>query len=88
MITSADIRDLTLADFYLYHNDAIIGQEVEKIMGLVLEEAYLKQNKILLYDVSHLLEMYYDAILAKLRQKFSVSSIYLQNKTIYVDWSL
>ena len=88
MTTSQQLKNLNLADFTLLYSQSIIQQETEKIIGLVLEEQYMKKNDILLYNVTNISELYVVPIVDLLKKKLLVSSIYLQNKSIYIDWSL
>jgi replicative superfamily II helicase len=88
MLSSAQIRGLTLEDFSILYSQCVVNHEVEKIIGHVLEEQYVKNNKILLYDVSDVPDLRHILVVKKLREKLSGCSVYIQNKTIYVDWSL
>jgi hypothetical protein len=88
MLTSAQIRNLSLEDFSVLYSQSIVNHEVEKIIGHVLEEQYLKGNKVLMYDVSDVTELRHRLLVARLREKLSGCSVYVQNKIIYIDWSL
>jgi hypothetical protein len=43
---------------------------------------------MLVYDVEHIAEIYHIPIVENLKTRFAVSSIYLDNKKLYIDWSL
>ena len=88
MITSQQIKNLSLEDFSILYSQCVIKQEIEKIIGKVFEEQYIKKNKILLYNLSHISELYHIPIRENIEKKLCVSSIYINNKTLYVDWSI
>ena len=88
MITSQQIQNLTLEDYSFLHDQSIIYQETEKIIGRVLEEQFLMKNKILLYTLHNISELYHIPIRENIKMRLLVSSIYIQNKILYIDWSL
>lgn len=88
MITSQQIQNLNLGDFSILYSQSIINEEIEKILRKVFEEQCLKKNKILLYDLSNISELYYIHIRDAIEKKLHVSSIYINYKTLYVDWSI
>jgi len=88
MITSKQIQNLSLEDFSFLYSQCIINQETEKIIGKVLEEQIFFKNKILLYNLNDISELYHISIQENIKTKLLVSSIYIQNKILYIDWSL
>ena len=88
MITSRQIQNLSIEDFSFLYTQSVINQETELILGKVFEEQYIKKNKILLYDLSVISELYHIPIMENLRKRLLVGSMYIQNKIIYIDWSL
>lgn len=88
MITSQQIQNLSIEDFSILYSQCIINQETEKIIGKMLEEQCLMKNKILLYNLSHLSELYHIPIHENIQKRLHVSSTYIQNKTLFIDWSL
>jgi len=77
-----------MEDFSFLYTQSLINQETELILGKVFEEQYIKKNKILLYDLSLVSELYHIPIMENLKKRLRVSSIYIQNKVLYIDWSL
>ena len=88
MITSKQIQNLSVADFSFLYSQCVINQETEKILGKVFEEQYLMKYRILRYNLNNISELYHVPILEKLKTRLLVSSIYIQNKYLYIDWSL
>lgn len=88
MITSQQIQNLTLEDYCFLHDQSMIYQETEKIIGRVLEEQFLMKKNILLYTLHCISESYHIPILQSIKKRLLVSSIYIQNKILYIDWSL
>jgi len=88
MITSKQIQNLSVEEFSFLHSQCIINQEIEKIIGKVFEEQFLIKNKILLYNLNNVSELYHIPILENIKKRLLLSSIYIQNKTLYIDWSL
>jgi len=79
---------MNIDDFLLLYGQCIINQETEIILGKVFEEQYIKKNKILVYNLSNIPELQHEPIKENLNKKLLVSSIYIQNKLLYIDWSL
>ena len=88
MITSQQIQNLSLEDYSFLQTQCILNQETEKIIGKVFEEQFLMKNKILLYTLHNISESYHIPILENIKKRLLVSSIYIQNKILYIDWSL
>ena len=88
MLSSQQIQNLSLEDFSILYSQSRINQEAEKILRKLLEEQCLMKNKILLYNLSHISQIYHIPILENMKKKLVVSSIYIQNKILYIDWSL
>jgi hypothetical protein len=88
MITSQQLQNLSLEDFLILRSQCTINQETEKIIGKVFEEQFLLKKGILCYNLSDISELYHIPILENIKKRFHVSSIYIQNKHIYIDWSL
>ena len=88
MITSQQLQDLTIAEFSFLYAQCKINQETELILGKVFEEQYINKKNILLHDIYNIPEIYHIAILESLKNKLLVSSIYIKNTTLYIDWSL
>ena len=88
MITSQQIQNVTISEFSLLYTQCRINQETELIIGKVYEEQFMKNNKILLYDIRSIPEVYHIPILESLKKKLLVSSMYIGNNTLYIDWSL
>jgi hypothetical protein len=88
MLSSQQIQNLSLEDFSILYSQSRINQEAEKILRKLLEEQCLMKNKILLYNLSHISQIFYIPILENMKKRLVVSSIYIQNKILYIDWSL
>jgi len=92
MITSEQIQNLTLDEFSRLYDQCIINEETEKIIRRVIEEQFLYgrayKSQILLYNLQNISEVYHIPIRENIKTKLCVSSIYIQNKILYIDWSL
>ena len=88
MATSQQLQSLNLEEFCFLYSQCVINQETEKVIKKVLEEQFLNKNKILLYILNHVSEIYYIPLMENIKKKLAVSSIYIQNKVLYIDWSL
>jgi hypothetical protein len=88
MITSQQIQNLNLEDFSILYSQCRINQETENIIGKLFEEQYMTKNKILLYNLSNVSEIYHIPIRENIEKRLCVSSIYINNKILYIDWSL
>lgn len=84
-ITSSDLQDLNTSSFAFLYNQSKLNLEVEKIIQLVLEEQYLRNSRILVYPLDYL--PYQNDLIERLKTRLTVSSIYLINCSLYVDWS-
>lgn len=87
-LTSQQIQRMDLAEFSLLYAQTRISCEVERIIGLILEEQYINKNKILSYYLEEISELYYKPLIDALKLRLSVSSIYIQGRLLYIDWSL
>jgi hypothetical protein len=92
MLSSAEIRGMTLEEFAIRYAQTRINVEAETITGLVLQEQYIKNRNILVYHLDGLPELYHVQLAEALRKRLSVSSIYLDRSrpvvSLIVDWSL
>ena len=88
MITSRQLQNMTAEYFSLLCNQCVINQETEIILGKVFQEQYFKKNNILVYNLTNIPEIYHIPIKENLNTKLLVSSIYIQNNLLYIDWSL
>ena len=88
MITSRQISNLSIEDFCFLYSQCKINQETETILGKVFEEQYINKQQILLYDLTSISEYYHIPIRENLKTKLRVSSIYIQNNILYIDWSI
>ncbi len=88
MITSQQIQNLNLEDFSILYSQCRINQETENIIGKLFEEQYMTKNKIFLYNLSNVSEIYHIPIRENIEKRLCVSSIYINNKILYIDWSL
>ena len=92
MLSSSEIRGMTLEEFAIRYAQTRINVEAETIVGLVLQEQYIKNRNILVYHLDGLPELYHVQLVEALRKRLSVSSIYLDrartNVALIVDWSL
>jgi hypothetical protein len=88
MITSQQLQNLTVDDFCFLYSQCIINEETEKVFKKVLEEQIVNKNKILVYYLSNISEIYHIPLLENIKKKLAVSSIYIQHRVLYIDWSL
>ncbi len=86
-LTSKTLQNLKIHEFSFLYWQSFINEEVEKIVQLVLKEAYIKAEKILIYEINFPKE-YSTYIIEALKKRLQVSSIYIQCESLYIDWSL
>jgi hypothetical protein len=86
-LSSKKLQNLKLHEFCFLHWQSYINEEVEKIIQLILKEAYIKGGKILKYEIEFPAE-YNIYIIEALKKRLQVSSIYIQRRSLYIDWSL
>lgn len=83
---------MTLEEFAIRYAQTRINVEAETIVGLVLQEQYIKNRNILVYHLDGLPELYHVQLVEALRKRLSVSSMYLDRSrpvvSLIVDWSL
>jgi len=84
-LTSISLRSLKLHEFTFFYWQAHISQEVEKIVALVLKEAYIKGETILVYRLD-LPEEYYKYLIDKLKSRLQLT-IYVHFGKLYIDWT-
>ena len=85
-ITSKDLVEMDTRKFAFLYNQARISLDVERIVLSVLEEQYVRRNRILAYQLEN--PLYAEEIILRLRSRLTVSSIYLDRDNLYIDWSL
>lgn len=88
MITSQQIQNLTVEEFCFLYSQSIINEETEKIIKKVLEEQIVNKNNILVYYLSNISEIYHIPLLENIKKKLAISSVYIQHRVLYIDWSL
>lgn len=88
MITSEQIQNLSIDDFTFLYSQCVINREIELIIGKVFEEQYIRKNKMLMHDLRTISELYHLPIRDNIKLRMQVSSVYIQNETLYIDWSL
>jgi len=92
MLSSAEIRGMTLEEFTIRYTQTRINVEAETIVGLVLQEQYIKNRNMLVYPLDGIPELYHLHLVEALRKRLSVSSMYLDRSrtvvALIVDWSL
>jgi len=88
MIHSNQLHNLELPDFSVLYEESYIASHVEQIICLVLEKAYVEKSKILRFDIRDISDCHHKRLLDKLRTRLRVSSIYITNDKLYVDWSV
>ena len=88
MITSQTLQNLTIEEFCHFFRASVIGQETELIIGKVVYEEFYNKKHMLIYDMSHISDVYHMPIVENLKTRLSVSSIYMNRTRLYIDWSL
>jgi len=88
MITSHMLQTLTLEEFCHFYRESIICQETELIIGKVVCEQFNNNQRILKYSLAHVSALYHVPIMDNLKTRLQVSSIYLDDKYLFIDWSL
>lgn len=64
----------------------MINIEAEKVVAMILEENYMQNKKILTYPIS-LDSIYHFSLIESVKFKIHVSSIYIKDGALIVDWS-
>ena len=88
MITSHMLQTLTLEEFCHFYRESVICQQTELIIGRVVYEQFKNNQRILKYSLEHISVNYHIPIMESLKTRLHVSSIYIDNNHLYVDWSL
>jgi hypothetical protein len=88
MITSIKLQSLTTEEFCDFYRESVIQKVTEDIIEQVLYEQYYNKKQILKYNMGNIAVSYHIPIMNNLKTRFSVSSIYLINDELYIDWSL
>jgi hypothetical protein len=86
MITAEHLKDMDLATFSLIYAHSIITIEAEKVVASILEENYMRNSKILRYPIS-LDPIYHFSLIEAVKLKIQLTSIYLKDGTLVIDWS-
>jgi hypothetical protein len=85
-ITSKDLIEMDTRKFAFLYNQSRLNLDLERVVLSVLEEQYLRKNRILVYKLEN--PLYGEALVEGLKTRLSVSSIYIAKDNLYVDWSL
>jgi hypothetical protein len=88
MITSQKLHTLSTEEFCAMYRETIIKKETETIIGKVLYEQFHNKRRVLKYDMRDIPVSYHIPVLENLEQRLQVTSIYLSNTHLYVDWAL
>ena len=88
MIHSTQLQNLELPDFSVLYEESYIASHVEQIICLVLEKAFIEKSKILRFEIRNISACHHKTLVEKLRTRLRVSSIYIANNKLYVDWSI
>jgi len=88
MIFSKQLQNLESSEFAILYEESYIISLVQEILCLVLEEAFIKKSKILVYNLEDVPKPLRLRILEALKEKFKVSSIYIDYNKLFIDWSL
>jgi len=86
MITLQHLEGMDLPTFSLLYAHSIINIEAEKVVAMILEENYMRNNKILRYPIT-LDQVYHYSLVESVKLKIHVSSIYIKDGALIVDWS-
>ena len=86
MITSQHLDGMDLPTFSLLYAHSIINIEAEKVVAMILEENYMRNNKILRYPIT-LDQVYHYSLVESVKLKIHVSSVYIKDGALIVDWS-
>ena len=87
MITFTQLDGMDLPTFSLLYAHSMINIEAEKVVGMILEENYMRHNKILRYPIS-LDRIYHYSLVECVKTKIYVSSAYINDGALIVDWSV
>jgi hypothetical protein len=86
MISAQHLRDMDLATFSLIYAHSMINIEAEKVVALILEENYMRNSKILRYEIS-LDNIYHFSLVEAVKLKIQLTSIYVRDGALVIDWS-
>lgn len=87
MLSSYDLQNLQSSDFSRLYQESYISSLVKQITCLCLEEAFIKNTKLFVYDLKDLVTEYHSLLLEMLKNEFKVSSIYIRDTRLFIDWS-
>jgi len=88
MICSNTLQTLEASSFSVMYAESYISSQVEHIICLLLETAFINKDRILTFDLSTVSSLYHQRILEKLKTRLSVSSVYIDYGKLFIDWSL
>lgn len=77
---------MDLPTFSLLYAHSTINIEAEKVVAMILEENYMRNTKILSYPIS-LDHIYHYSLVESVKAKIHVSSIYIKDGALIVEWS-
>jgi hypothetical protein len=86
MITFEHLEGMDLPTFSLLYAHSMINIEAEKVVAKILEENYMQNKKLLIYPI-HLDHIYHYSLIESVKLKVYVSSIYIKDGSLVVDWS-
>jgi len=77
---------MDLPTFSLLYAHSMITIEAEKVVAMILEENFMRNSKILRYPIS-LDHIYHYSLIESVKTKIRVTSIYIKDGALIVDWS-
>jgi hypothetical protein len=86
MITFQHLEGMDLPTFSLLYAHSMINIEAEKVVAMILEENYMRNNKILSYRIT-LDHIYHYSLVESVKAKIHVSSAYIKDGALILDWS-
>ena len=88
MISSNILSTLESSSFSALYAESYISSQVEHIICLLLEYAFINKDKIFTFDLSSVSSLYHQRILEKLKTRLRISSVYTDYGKLFIDWSL
>jgi len=88
MITSEQLQNLSVDEFMTLYTDSIIKKKTESIIQSVLYEQFNYKKSMLTYEINDNSSPYLEKIIENLKSRLSISSIYITDSRLFIDWSL
>ena len=82
MIRSQQLQNLTVEEFCFLYSQSIINEETEKVFKKVLEEQIVNKNKILVYYLSNISEIYHIPLLENIKKNLESKNVKIESSSL------